>query len=237
MPLDHRTTPLGLAAVLALTLTVGCGGSPKPQAAVAEAAPVTEEIDRGASFYESEIGGMNEAGVEDTFQALARPIGRCFEQASARVEQIGGSFTVSFRVDRKGHTRWAYLKTSTIGDRATEACILDLVRSRPWPKPLSGEGLAEKTIDIEPSTAPHVLDQKRVRGVARLAKTRTAACRRGVRGTFLTTAYLEPDGRVRTAGVATPDEKTESVADCIASEVQKLRFGGTGKLSKVTFEI
>lgn len=236
--LDHRSTPLGFAAVVCLLSGLaGCAASPPPRAAVTDAGPKAEKIDTGASYYESEIGGMNEYAVDDQFRALAPKISGCFETGSSRVEALGGSFTVAFRVDRKGGVRWAYMKSSTLGDRATESCVLEIVRSRTWPKPLSGEGLAQKAFDIEPSSAPHTLDPRRLRGVAKLAKTKTAGCRKGTSGAFLATAYLEPDGRVRTAGVAPPDEKAESVSDCVVDEIHKLRFSATGKLTKVTFEI
>lgn len=230
--LDHRSTPLLLAALVA-----GCASAPPPKPAVSDAGPAPERVDRGASSVESEIGGMDELAVERTFKSLMSPIVKCFEGGSARVEQIGGSFTVSFRVDRQGKTRWAYMKASTIGDRGTESCVLDLVRLETWPRPLSGEGLAQKTMEIEPSKAPHALDDKRVRTVVKLAKKRIESCRRGVRGSFLATVYLEPNGRVRTSGLATPDEKADAVADCITSELRKLKFTPTGKLAKVSFEM
>lgn len=229
--LDRWTIPL-LAGLCAF----GCAAAP-PKPAVVDAGPEPERVDAGPSSFESEIGGMNEFAVEETFKALSRPIARCFESGAERVEALGGSFTVAFRVDRKGATRWAYMKASTIGDRATESCILDIVRSRAWPKPLSGEGLAQKTVDIEPAKAPHLLDGKRVSRSVHQAKARIAPCRKGVTGAFLATAYLEPDGRVRSAGVAPPNEKGESVVDCVIGELQKIRFSATGKLAKVTFEM
>jgi hypothetical protein len=236
--LDHRTTPLRLAGVVAFVLGVfGCAAAPPPHANITEAAPGVEKVDTGASFYESEIGGMNEYAVDDAFKALSGRITRCLETGTSRVEALGGAFTVSFRVDRKGGTRWAYMKASTLGDRTTESCVLDIVRNQTWPKPLSGEGLAQKTFEIEPSAAPHVMDEKRVRGVVKLARKNTAGCRKGVRGAFLATAYLEPNGRVRAVGVAPPDEKGESVVDCFVDEIHKLKFSGSGKLAKVTFEI
>lgn len=235
--LDHRATPLRFAGAVALVLgAFGCAAAP-PRAQVTEAAPVVEKVDTGATFYESEIGGMNEYAVDDAFKTLSGPITRCLETGTSRVEALGGSFTVSFRVDRKGGTRWAYMKSSTLGDRATESCVLEIVRRETWPKPLSGEGLAQKTFEIEPSAAPHVVDEKRVRGVVKMAQKKTASCRKGVQGAFLATAYLEPNGRVRAVGVAPPDEKGESVVDCVVDEIHKLKFSGTGKLAKVSFEI
>lgn len=231
--LDHRSTPLLLVAALAF----GCAKAPPPKAALADASPVSEKIDTGPSFYEGDIGGMDEDAVEGKFRKLSGSIQHCFESGLERIEALGGSFTVSFRVDRKGGTRWAFMKSSTIGDRPTENCILDIVRSEKWPKPLSGEGLAQKTIEIEPGSAPSMIDAKHVSGMVKLAKNKTAACRKGVHGAFLATAYLEPDGRVRTAGVAPPDEKADSVVDCVVDEIQKLKFKATGKLAKVTFEM
>jgi hypothetical protein len=233
-PLDHRATTLCLAALFA----IGCHAAPPPKAAVADdAAAKVERVDPGASFYEGEIGGMNEYAVDDKFKALSGRIQGCFENGSERVAALGGSFTVAFRVDRKGATRWAYMKSSTLGDRGTESCILEIVRRQSWPKPLSGEGLAEKTFDIEPSTAPHVLDSKRVAIQARIAQKKAAECRKGMRGAFLATAYLEPNGHVLSAGIAPPDEKGEAAIDCMVDEIQKVKFSGTGKLAKVTFEM
>lgn len=231
---DHRFTTLVVSAFAGAALSLGCSSAVPPPATVTQAAEV-ERVDPGPSYYEGEIGGMDEFAVEGRFKSLMRPISRCFETGSERVEQLGGSFTVAFRVDKKGATRWAYMKASTLGDRDTESCILDIVRAEAWPKPLSGEGLAEKTIEIEPSKAPHALDDKRVRAAVSAAKKRTEACRKGIRGAFFATVYLEPNGRARTAGVATPDEKGDAVADCITSEIKKLKFIATGKVAKVTF--
>jgi len=219
-----------------VALTLGCAGAPPPKAAITDA-PVVEKVDTGASYYESEIGGMNEYAVDDQWKRLSPRVQRCLETGTSRVEALGGAFTVAYRVDRKGGVRWAYMKSSTLGDRATESCVLDMVRAETWPKPLSGEGLAQKTFEIEPSAAPHTLDVKRLRGLVQLAQKKTATCRKGMTGAFLATAYLEPDGRVRTAGVAPPDEKAESAVDCVVDELHKLRFSAPHKLTKVTFTL
>lgn len=225
-----------LFLLVVLIFGIGCSKPPPPKPVVVEEKP-PERVDTGPTSYESEIGGMDEFAVDRRFKSLMTPIFKCFEQGSARVEQIGGSFTVSFRVDRQGKTRWAFMKASTVGDRPTEACILELVRAEEWPKPLSGEGLAQKTIEIEPAKTPHALDTKKVKSILKFAKRRFDGCRRGARGVFFATVYLEPNGRVRTAGVATPNEKSDAVADCLMDEVRKLKFVATGKVAKVSFEM
>src|SRR5438105_4357498 len=101
--LDHRSTLLRLSAAvtLAVAFTFGCAATPPPKPVVTAPAPTVERVDTGASYYEGEIGGMNEYAVDDAFKALSGRIQQCFESGTERVEALGGSFTVSFRVDRK----------------------------------------------------------------------------------------------------------------------------------------
>ena len=57
-------------------------------------------------------------------------------------------------------------------------------------------------------------------------------------GSFIATAYLRPDGRVKSAGVAPPSEAGEAASDCIVETISKLRFRSPGKrAAKVTFKV
>lgn len=243
LPLDLRTTwPLvGAALIAAVT---GCAAAAPPAAQAPEPAPEVA-IDRGPSFYEGDIGGMSQEAVEDTFRTMQRSIERCLGDGTSRVEALGGSLTISMRVNRAGMVKWAHAKSSTLGDRRTETCILDLVRAKQWPKPLSGEGLAEKTLDVEPGTPATLLEGKKVGPSAGVAKAKTQSCRKGIHGTFVATAYVTRTGEVVSAGVATPNENAETAADCIVDQIQHIRFSAAGKaakggvrpVTKVTFEI
>src|SRR6185503_2364080 len=150
---------------------------------------------------------------------------------------LGGHFMVSIRVDREGKAKWAYMKQSTLGDRIAETCILGAVRDRTWPKPLSGDGLVEKSFDIDPSVVPASIDERKLKILLGTIQKKTYKCRPGFRGPFLVTVYVTPMGRARGAGVAPPSEKGEPYADCLVREVLKYKFIATGKQGKVSFEI
>lgn len=203
--------------------TLGCAPSSDRMAAHVDG--VVERIDPGPSSFEAEIGGMDEYAVNEAFNALAPDFARCVARGSEELATLGGHAEIALRVRRDGRIRWAYLRDSTLGDRDTERCVLDLVRSTRWPRPLSGEGLADSSFDVEPRTEPAVVDARRVgRGVVR-ARNQTDGCRRGVRGTFRATVHLADDGRVVAAGVAPPSEEGESVADCVAESIEGMYFG------------
>ena len=225
-------------AAIALALA-GCASAAPPAAStIVDAAPEPERIDTGPTFYETETGGLNEDDMSDAFRALQRPLQRCMDQGISRLAPLGGHLKLTMRIQRDGAAKWVYLSESTLGDRETEKCVLDLARGKTWPRPVGGEGMASKTFDIDPSAEPDEWDAKKVKPTIAQARTQTAKCRRGVRGTFTATAYVRPDGRVLSAGVAPPDEKGEDVADCVVDAILKVRFKKHGgKAAKVSFEI
>ena len=230
---------LGLfLASVALTLA-GCGtAAPPPASTIADAAPEPERIDTGPTFYETETGGLNEDAMDSAFNALQRPLQGCLEQGMSRLAPLGGHLKLTMRIQRDGGAKWVYLSESTLGDRETEKCVLDLARGKTWPRPVGGEGVASKTFEFDPREQLDELDAKKARPGITQARTDAAKCRRGVRGKFTATAYLRADGRVLSAGVAPPDEKGEDVADCVVDAILKVRFKKHGgKAAKVSFEI
>jgi len=219
-----------------VVLALGCGSAPPPpKTTLADAPPVPEKIDTGPTSMEGEIGGMNEEAMDNAFASLG--VAQCIERGSEKIDALGGEFKLKLRIDKKGSARWAYLAESTLGDRDTEKCLIDLARAKNWPKPVGGDGLAEKTYAIDPPTQPLTLDEKRVRGEIARARAETAKCRRGVDGSFVATVYVKPDGHVESAGVAVPSEKGEDVADCVVEALMKVRFRAPTKPAKVSFEL
>jgi hypothetical protein len=221
-------------AVVAPLLPACAAAIPTP--VIHDAEPVPEKIDRGPTSMESEIGGLNEEAMDRAFASLE--VQRCLTEGSSRLSAIGGEFKLKLRINREGGARWAYVSESTLGDRATEKCLLDLVRGRSWPKPLGGEGLAEKAFAIDAPTAPVLLEEKRMLPDVTRARAAASRCRHGVKGSFFATVHVRPDGRVSAAGVAPPSERGEDVADCVVDALLKLRFRSSApRAAKVSFEI
>lgn len=187
---------------------------------------------------ESEIGGMNEEDINRAFNSLGPAIQACIETGSGRVKPLGGHVTIALRIGRDGAPKWAYLKESTLGDRETEKCLLDAARAKTWPKPLGGDGLAEKSFDLEPRTQPLPLEEERVKKSIALVRKESAKCRQGVRGTFTATAYIRTNGQVLAAGVTPPDEKGEDAVDCFVDIIKRVKFASPGnRIAKLSFEL
>jgi hypothetical protein len=222
------------AASLCLALTACAPAAAPPPVA----APPTR-VDPGPTSMESEIGGMNEEATDQAFAALARGVERCLVEGSERLGALGGTIEISLRIRRDGTARWAYARASTLGDRATERCVIELALARPWPKPVGGEGLATKSFELDAREPPLDWSTRHGAAAGQRAKTDTAACRRGLKGAFTATAHVGADGRVVAAGVAPPDERGEAAADCVVEAVRRQRFPapGAGKRAKLTFVV
>src|SRR5262245_43018424 len=180
---------LGASAVLAALLSGCAHAPPPPRAAPVIETPAPAAVDPGPTSMESEIGGMNEEAVSHAFASLAGGVAGCADRGRARLTYLGGQVTVKLRVDRQGSVRWAYLSASTLGDRETEKCVLDLVRHKTWPRPLGGEGLAESSFEIDTRTAPRAWSERQVLQATAAVRRATAACRAEAPLGFTATAY------------------------------------------------
>lgn len=178
---------------------------------------------------ESEIGGMNEEAVERAFAAIQPQVLECVNEGAKRIKELGGHFELSLRIDREGEARWVYLRASTLGDRGVEKCIASVARAYSWPRPVGGEGLANRAFDIDAGRAPVEWEEKRVRTALELDAGKLARCRGRNTGSFRVTGYVRPDGKVVGVGVAPPDADSEDVADCIAETIARWRFGYIGR--------
>jgi hypothetical protein len=218
-----------------LALIVGCS-SQVPTPVVPVEAP--EKIDPGASSVESEIGGMNHEDVEETFAKLQDPILGCVRDGAARVREMGGHFAIKLRVAKDGTVRSAYLSESTLGDRETELCVLSLAREVRWPRPKGGEGLAERSFDVDASVEPITWKAEKAKSAKKNLGDKLKRCALSSPAPFVATAYVDSKGRVVSAGVAPPDAESEEKADCVVDAVRKMKFRSPGaKPAKITFEI
>jgi len=216
-----------------------CCGSvapPPPPPPTAPSVP-TEAVDPGAAVVTSDIGGLPEEAMGRAFKSLDGSVQSCLEDASGRSPTVGGSFTLKMRVGSDGKARWAYVSDSTLGDREAERCVLDLVREKQWPKPVGGDGLAERSYELDARAKPVDLEEKWVKSAVTKARENALHCRSGLSGKLRATAYIGSDGRVVAAAIVTPDEHFEEVADCVSDAIRKVRFGKVGKRMKLTFDL
>ena len=190
----------------------------------------------------AEIGGLNEEKVDKTFQRALPDFQKCLDDGAKRVEFLGGSVGFFVKIDATGHIDHAHLEKSTIGDRETEKCLLDSLRSKHWPKPVGGlHGIARKSFDFDPPShvrAPTSWDGDRVsQGVGKLSH-KLSVCKKGASGAFEATLYVATDGSVLAAGVTPPDEAGEADVDCLVDILRGATLPSPGSWpAKVTFSL
>lgn len=216
----------------------GCGSAPPPPPPPPAPVVAPTEPKEASSNVEAEIGGLNEEAMVRAFNGLGPQIQACVEEGSAKVKPLGGHVNFALRIMKDGAVRWVYLKESTLGDGATEKCLLDAIRAKQWPKPVGGEGLAERTFDMDPRAAPIEIDEEREKRPIAVIRRDAWKCTKGARGTFWATVYIRTNGRVLTAGVSPPSAKLQEAADCLAEMIRKIPFVPAGaKTGKLTFRV
>lgn len=225
---------------LSASLFLACSET-APAPKTADDKPEVEEPHGSRLTMSSEIGGLNEEKVNSAFESSLSGLERCLQQGSSRVEFLGGSVSFFVKIDTAGKVDGAYLEKSTLGDRDTEKCMLDALRSRKWPKPVGGEhGLARKSFDFDPPNdvrAPANYDEEHLNKGLDKISGKLASCKGG-KGSYEATMYVATDGSVLSASVTPPDEDGENSVDCLVSTLKSASFPSPGSWpAKVTFTL
>jgi hypothetical protein len=223
-----------MGAALACALAA-CGGSQPPPAEEPQAAEPEEggpRKQRAVPGIESEIGSMDETKVKQTFEHASGQLSACFNKGTQRLAYLAGDVHLVVRVAKDGSARWAYVKDSNLGDRETEACMLDVLKSASWPKPEGGEGLAENSFSFEPGgdeRPPVDWSQQQLGAPFRGAKAALDKCRKksGTKA-LKVTMYVETDGKPSAVGVSSADERGEAAASCVVDALRAIKFPSPG---------
>jgi hypothetical protein len=191
-----------------------------------------------------ELGSIDPRATNKTFESLQTQLLDCQKQGIQRVEFLAGDVKFFVRVTQDGRTKWAYLEDSTLGDRDTEKCMLQVITSAHWPQPDGGEAEVQKAMTFDPADArpPTSWFSDKVASVLSKQGDDALKCKQGVRGVFKVTAYVEPakkkQGKVLAVGVAPPNKDADAMADCIADAVKEWRMPSPGTwAAKVTFTL
>lgn len=192
-------TSLLLLTVISIGI-VACGSAPPPPP------PAPKADDDGANKrpsgptpqVEQELGSIDQRAVERKFGALQTEFEKCHTQGRDRVEYLSGDVKIFMRVGKDGKVRYSYFEESTLGDRETEKCILDVLGRASWPQPQGGEAEVRNGFGWGPGgeRAPTPWGPEKVMGAldeAKDVKKDVQKCKAGVKGDFIVTAYVEHD--------------------------------------------
>ncbi len=187
---------VALVAVSSLSLAACGGGTPPPKTEEATPAATGERPKKGPTV-EQELGSIDQRAVEKKFADLQGKLQACHTKGRDRVDFLAGDVKVFLRIGKDGKVRYGWFEESTLGDRATEKCILDTFAAADWPKPEGGEaevrngfgwpaGNERQPANWGPEKAMLAVDDDKD------AKKAIAQCKAGVSGDFRVTAYVEP---------------------------------------------
>ena len=201
--------------ILLLTL-VACGGStpaPKAEDPSSTPSPTSAQPRRGNAggmpSVSQELGSIDEGAVQKTFDRLQTKLEVCHEHGRRKVEFLSGDVKVFLRVGQDGRVRYGYLEGSTIGDRETESCILDVFSRADWPKPQGGEAEIRNGFgwsagsERQPASWPA---EKALNALGPDDRKAIDECKAGASGTYKVTGYVEP-GEVEAPAVVEPPKK------------------------------
>ncbi|MFW6050097.1 MAG: AgmX/PglI C-terminal domain-containing protein [Myxococcota bacterium] len=247
---------VGAAVVTAAMVVVGCGGSSEPTPLETVSTSGGEEATAADDGLRTSgtLGTLPQFAVENTLQARQRKFLRCFTEAWRRNELVGGEVRFVFRVDEEGAVRWLYLGESTVGDRATERCLLDVAREATFPEPSDGEAEFTWSLAVDPMEdvrPPVAMDAERAAAeVAEDAAAALGECAPGGAAPYRVTTYVRPGGSVLAAGVASraeaeaevdadaPPEVDPEVLECLVEQVAEWELPDPGSYpGKVTLEL
>lgn len=224
---------LGILAAAALALAAGCGGTTTTTEGPKTGGGESTQSGGGTPNFEAEVGALDQDKVQATIDRTSGKLTSCFTDGLRRVPFLGGEIRFALRIGQDGAARVAYLKESTLGDRRTEACMLEALRSASWPAPVGGkEGLADGGFSFDPSPderPPVDMDPERLGKDLGKVKGVLSKCRESANaGPIKATMYIDTDGKPMSIGVATADVKGEEAASCVVDALQGMKFPSPG---------
>jgi hypothetical protein len=229
-----------------LLAALGCGSAqPAAQAPVATVEPEAQPAPSapGTNVAASaEVGGLDERAAEQSFRDSMDGLQTCIQQGVERLEFIGGSIEFAVKVDASHHAAEVWAAESTLGERGTEKCMFDVLRSVSWPSPQGGAfGIARNSFDFKPRkgvTAPAVWDASRISRVLAGLDPQLQTCRAGAAERLIITLYIGRGGKALGGGVASPEPVADGAVDCVMSALLAANYPTPEHTpTKVRFEL
>jgi hypothetical protein len=232
------------AALACLLITLAsCSATPPPPPDGPQndtPAPTRQHV---VPSVESEVGALDAGKVQAVFDGAAGALKQCYAQGVGRNELLAGDVKVAVRVAEDGSTRYAFFKDSTLGDRATEECMLAVLRKKTWPKPVGGkEGNADTSFGFDPgdeNRPPIDWTEARMGDAYKKAKPALTKCRSDAgAGPLKATLYVSTEGQATSVGLSGADAKSEDAAKCVVGVLSGLKYASPGSYAaKVTISI
>lgn len=243
MTLADSATPMRARSLSLILLVSACGGVPA-QPTTPVAPPPSPQADRSAPppssspcgdhhgmSIEGQLGTIAGGNVRRVMRDAEATLMACYTNRVEALPVLAGRIELRLRVGDGGAVRWAIPARSTLGDRATERCMVEAASALRFDAPCGGE--AEVTYALEMDGGPDrrpatAWGAQRVEAALRARRTALATCRRNDHSPLQVTLYVAPNGSVAAAGAALSSSEATAMTDCVLREVQALRLPTPG---------
>ncbi len=228
-------------ATLALLIAACGGGELAPK--TADSTPEERADDAPAPLdVSAEIGALDQDKVTKVFKSALSDLRSCLDGGAQRVEFIGGSVAFFIKVGQDGRLSHAHLERSSLGDRSTEKCMLDVLRAKTWPAPVGGQtGLARNSFEFDPPNdvrPPTEWTRDRLEEALEKQAKAINKCKSNAPGDYNATLYVSTKGAALAVGVTPPDERGENAVDCLVDVLKSASYPSPGSWpAKVTFSL
>jgi hypothetical protein len=220
--------------------TAACGAKP------AEPAPELNQTS-GREREPEDNSGLSIAGLRGTLsqyeiQGALEPrmpkFSRCMQKRSGDLEWLAGSVEFQFRVAVDGSVALVYPSQSSMGDRETERCLLELAKATRFPQPHGGEAEFSWPLEVPPDPEVRPPVPWTLESAGDLGERLSALKAQCPGGPFSVTAYVDTEGKVVAAGAATRDEASVAQLDCVSQAVAGWTFPSPGSYpAKLSLDI
>jgi hypothetical protein len=234
----------GVTALLLLGTACG-GGTAASEPPAAPPAPSPSDVAEPANRQiaaSAEIGGLDQRAAEDSFRASLDGLQACVSDGVERLELMAGSIEFAVKVDARQRAARVWAAHSSLGERATEKCMFDALRSVTWPTPQGGVyGIARSSFEFEPrkgAPKPAAWDSGRVARVVDDLRDTLGKCSGEQVGDMLITLYIGADGRALAGGAASEEPIDDGRIDCVVDALLAARYPRPGRTpAKVRFRL
>jgi hypothetical protein len=241
--MQFRTKTVEAALVCLLASAAGCGGDKPAQVAAPVASSGGDERRREEDRDSFAVTGIHGTLSQDEVKKALEPrmlkFARCIQKRSGDIEWLAGGVKLEFHVKVDGSVARAYPRDSSLGDRVTERCVVEVAEATRFPAPHGGEAdfawSFEMPLDSsirEPVSLP---DDVLASALGEQSAALVSSCGEGSYGV---TAYVDPEGKVVAAGASAADEASAQKLDCVAAAVESFTFASPGSYAaKIRFSV
>lgn len=232
-----------VSCLVCAAFAVACGSARAPVRETHESRAVAEHQAEpsGPEFdVQGTLGALDSDQVQNTVELQMDRFEQCFVVRMQAVPMIVGRIQMAVRLRTDGSVKWAYVKESTLGDRDTETCLLDVVRATAFRAPTGGE--AEFSFPLEwPGTerSARLLHWGAADLGPELAgKVPEVASQCGLSGGVAVTGYVDGAGVLLSAGAAAENPADFDKTQCVIDAVRTWTFSDpTPNVAKVSFSV